>query len=138
VTARFATLNSTWGYGLFLSKPGIDATTNPDPANFLLHSNVKEEQVLTAGYAAIPASGFATAGFSQVLPSPPLFWMNFSTAAGFGSQAMPFEIGIVAANPFPPSLIAVTAYVDTSGVYFANQVTNYQANLQYVVLARGG
>ena len=63
MTARFVTFNTSYGYGLYLSKPGIDATTNPDPANFLLHCNVKEEQVLTAGYAGIGPSSSAFVGF---------------------------------------------------------------------------
>ena len=52
MTHRFVTYNNSYGYGLYLSKPGIDATTNPDPDNFLLHSNFKQEQVLTAGYVS--------------------------------------------------------------------------------------
>ena len=90
MTHRFVTYNAHYGYGLYLSKPGVDATNNPDPDNFLLHSNFKQEQVLTAGYAAIGGGGAVFVGFPTVLPSPPLFWMNFSTGA-FGSQAMPFR-----------------------------------------------
>ena len=63
--------------------------------------------------------------------------MNFSTAA-FGSQAMPFDIGINSAAPFPPNQYAMTAAVTTSGVTFTNHIGNLTANLQYVAMARGG
>ena len=137
MTERFVTYNNSYGYGLYLSKPGINATTNPDPANFLLHSNVKEEQVLTAGYAGIGPNSSAFIGFPTVMPSPPLLWMNFSTV-GFGIQSMPFSISIPSAAPSPQTLYAVTAVVTTSGVTFINHITNLTVTLQYIVLARGG
>lgn len=65
-------------YGIWLSRPGIDAAATVDPNNFLLCPGVKNEMVLTAGYAV----GGQTVFFPFPLSITPVVIFNATTSNG--------------------------------------------------------
>ncbi len=77
---RFVTLHPAFGLGIFLTKPGIDANNSVNPADFLLHSSYKNEQVIKAGSASLSAFASLAIPFEEALPGIPI--VVYSVDAG--------------------------------------------------------
>lgn len=75
-------------YGLWLSKPGIDATTTVDPNNFLIAPGVKNEMVMLAGIAAHGSTIF----FPEVLSDKPIVYYSPTNAAGVDFYPFPTNV----------------------------------------------
>jgi hypothetical protein len=74
-------------YGIWLSNPGIDATTTVNPVNFLICPGVKNDMVLMSGSAV----GGQTVFFPFALSITPVVLFNCTSSNG--ADWYPFDIG---------------------------------------------
>lgn len=103
-------LNSS--YGVWLSKPGVDAESTVDPDNFLIAPGAKNEMVLMVGQAANGATVF----FPETLTDKPFvyFWPVYP---GY-NEYYPFPTFVV--TKFGGTVCTVTpsymSFSDSSGL----------------------
>jgi hypothetical protein len=111
-------------YGVWLSIPGVDATTTVNPTNFLICPGVKNEMVLMAG----------TAVNGQVVPFPETFsakpFVAFTCSSGGGVDWYPFNPNVV--TKFGTG----HCYVWTSQMQFTADDAGYGLTFEYLVTNR--
>jgi hypothetical protein len=99
-------------YGIWLSRPGIDATTTVDPNNFLICPGVKNDMVMLIGQA----SGGQTVFFPQTLSDKPMVYFWPTNASGV--EYYPFPTNAVTRSG--ETVVAVSAssmtFSDSTGL----------------------
>lgn len=111
-------------YGLWLSKPGVDATLTVDPANFLIAPGVKNDMVLMAG----AASGGQTVFFPETLSFVPT--VVYATTTAFGIDYYPFDINFVTKEGGVTNVNVTTSYIAFT------DFTNLGLKFNYIVTNR--
>jgi hypothetical protein len=98
-------------YGLWLSLPGIDASTTVDPTKFLISPSAKNQMVLMSGI-----SGAGTVYFPYTLSSKPYVYFNASTSSGI--DYYPFDISLVTSAGYTECVVTPSnmTFYDFSGL----------------------
>lgn len=110
-------------FGVWLSKPGIDATSTVNPDNFLLCPGVKNEMVLMSGVASAGQTVF----FPYTLSIKPFVMYNCTTSNGV--DWYPFDIQQITRTG------DTSASITTSSVTFQN-FTSVSLVFLYLVTSR--
>jgi hypothetical protein len=81
-------------YGVWLSKPGIDASIPGPAANFLLRPDLKSEQIVISGFAYVPAgsSFLLIAAYPASLAAQPFVQINANVNS---NQEYPHSLSLV-------------------------------------------
>ncbi|MDI2110300.1 MULTISPECIES: hypothetical protein [Bradyrhizobium] len=128
------------GYGVWLSRPGVDVTTATIAGDFLLKPDTKNEQVIMSGSIYLPPlSGDVSVSYPATLPQRP--YVAFRTYIDSGVVSYPYRLDMAASD----INIGGTVYYEiTNGIRIANnQMTfnntlseSYGIYVDYMVFSR--
>ncbi|MCW2195026.1 hypothetical protein AB7M45_007799 [Bradyrhizobium elkanii] len=113
---------SLGGYGVWLSRPGVDVVTATVPGDFLLKPDTKNEQVILSGSVFLPPlSGDVNIPYTVTLPQNP--YVAFRTYIDSGVVSYPYRLDMAMARDL--TIGGVVYYEIQNGFRISNSALTF-------------